>query len=439
MGGQYIPVSPNETVVFGGWAYLESGSATHESWQLVARDSNYNAVAFASSSPGTPSSAWTYQVGTYTVGSGVAYVQIYSEVLAATSPTVARFDDAFVTAGTQYYHQDQLSNRLITDVNGNDIGEQGHFPFGESWYAAGTTTNWQFATYERDAESGNDYAVQRYYPNRLGRFNSADPLGGDIGDPQTLNRYAYVRNNPLNLADPTGMDFLGEGGDCDIDCGGDPCEPFGCFGPPFGGGREGPGSPVYDPPRVGTDPNTTAGDPDPNGPFSGPIWQETDLQIPSDLATLILPMDPACEFIACGNVDFGSGFLNGASWGACVQNNRLDSALKALGVAYGHPKLGQIASDVTLGGTVASLGNLGLNLAVGKTGPGIGGTGTHWTTWQHKLGSALSTPDSALPSRLGRLAGRAAYYLSVGTLLFEGGYDAITMGRCALPGSGGLP
>jgi hypothetical protein len=34
---------------------------------------------------------------------------------------------------------------------------------------------------------------------------SGDPLGGDTSDPQTLNRYTYVRNNPVNLTDPTGM------------------------------------------------------------------------------------------------------------------------------------------------------------------------------------------------------------------------------------------
>ncbi|MFQ6102534.1 MAG: RHS repeat-associated core domain-containing protein, partial [Anaerolineae bacterium] len=44
----------------------------------------------------------------------------------------------------------------------------------------------------------------RYYDARLGRFISADTVVPGPGNPQDLNRYAYVRNNPLNYTDPSG-------------------------------------------------------------------------------------------------------------------------------------------------------------------------------------------------------------------------------------------
>jgi RHS repeat-associated protein len=106
---------------------------------------------------------------------------------------------------TTYYHADQLSVRLMTDTSGNVIGQQGHYPFGESWYQNNTTTKWMFTSYERDAESGNDYAMARYDVNRLGRFASPDLLAGSASDPQSLDRYLYVRDDPVNLVDPLGL------------------------------------------------------------------------------------------------------------------------------------------------------------------------------------------------------------------------------------------
>lgn len=41
----------------------------------------------------------------------------------------------------------------------------------------------------------------------MGRFMSPDPLGGHLELPQSLNKYAYVMNNPLTLTDSTGLDF----------------------------------------------------------------------------------------------------------------------------------------------------------------------------------------------------------------------------------------
>jgi RHS repeat-associated protein len=64
-----------------------------------------------------------------------------------------------------------------------------------------------FTGKERDQESGNDRFDARYFGSSMGRFLSPDPSGGHLEDPQTLNKYSYVANNPLSRTDSTGLDF----------------------------------------------------------------------------------------------------------------------------------------------------------------------------------------------------------------------------------------
>ena len=104
-----------------------------------------------------------------------------------------------------YYHPDHLSNRAETDASGNSVRTYGHFPFGETWYETGTTDKWKFTSYARDTgETNLDYANFRHYGSLLGRFASPDLFAGNLLNPQSLNRYAYVLNNPVNLVDPVG-------------------------------------------------------------------------------------------------------------------------------------------------------------------------------------------------------------------------------------------
>jgi RHS repeat-associated protein len=80
-----------------------------------------------------------------------------------------------------------------------------YYPYGEERTTPQEGTE-SFATYTRDsAANSRDYADQRYYSPGMGRFLSPDPLGGDPGSPQSLNRYAYVVGDPVNLNDPLGL------------------------------------------------------------------------------------------------------------------------------------------------------------------------------------------------------------------------------------------
>jgi RHS repeat-associated protein len=109
-------------------------------------------------------------------------------------------------ATTTYRLPDHLSARIFTDASGNVIGQRGLFPFGEVWYETGTVDKWKFTSYERDTETGNDYALARFYVNRLGRFSATDPAScARDRDPQHLNRYPYVANDPVDQSDPSGL------------------------------------------------------------------------------------------------------------------------------------------------------------------------------------------------------------------------------------------
>jgi RHS repeat-associated protein len=137
--------------------------------------------------------------------SGAAPSSPSKEYLYAGSQLLATLTGPPASATVNYHIADHLSPRVTTDSTGTVVGQQDHFPFGEDWYASSTTTKFKFTSYERDSESGNDYAMMRTSVNRLGRFSSPDPIAGSIADPQSLNRYAYALNEATNLADPAGL------------------------------------------------------------------------------------------------------------------------------------------------------------------------------------------------------------------------------------------
>jgi RHS repeat-associated protein len=68
----------------------------------------------------------------------------------------------------------------------------------------GASTQWSF-TGEQNDPTGLEFLRARYYDPAIGRFLSRDPFGGLVAVPQSLNRYAYMLDNPINWIDPWGL------------------------------------------------------------------------------------------------------------------------------------------------------------------------------------------------------------------------------------------
>jgi RHS repeat-associated protein len=95
-------------------------------------------------------------------------------------------------------------------------------PFGEELYAGigprttatgytGDNVRQKFTQKERDNETGLDFFGARYYASTQGRFTSVDPVAlklKHLNNPQDLNRYSYVANNPLVFFDPDGKEKI---------------------------------------------------------------------------------------------------------------------------------------------------------------------------------------------------------------------------------------
>ncbi len=140
--------------------------------------------------------------------------------------------------GITYLHGDHLGSTSVT--SGANSSTQVYYPFGAVRASSGSLpTDFTFTGQKIDASDGLMYYGARYYDAALGRFISADTLVPSAGNPQSLNRYAYVLNNPLRYTDPTGHRACGDYGE-------DTC------------GNEGTGTP---PPAVtGDNQNPSGGD-----------------------------------------------------------------------------------------------------------------------------------------------------------------------------------
>ena len=161
---------------------------------------------------------WPDPSGEYlmeTNGSGT----INEEYIYFNGARIARVDRPSGTV--HYYRSNHLGTAsVITDASGNIEQQTDYYPFGGVAYTSGSDPNhYKFTGKERDAESGLDEFGARYYGSSLGRFMTPDwattPIDvpyADFGNPQSLNLYSYVKNNPTTMGDPDGHD----GGPLDV-------------------------------------------------------------------------------------------------------------------------------------------------------------------------------------------------------------------------------
>ena len=116
---------------------------------------------------------------------------------------------------TYFSHPDWLgTERARSSVSGSLCETITSLPFGDGQSTSGSCSDispMHFTGKPRDAESNLDYFGARYYGSALGRFLTPDWSARPavvpyavLGNPQTLNLYSYVANNPINSTDLDG-------------------------------------------------------------------------------------------------------------------------------------------------------------------------------------------------------------------------------------------
>ena len=198
-----------------GWSYDRAGNTLNDGSHSYAFDANnlmasldggstvykYDAGGSrVSKTTGGQTTTYVFGVAEHLSGTGWSklYIKLGNEKLAEYSGNTTRF-----------FHSDhRFTPRLRTDLSGSPNQSWDDLPFGEDWQSTGGGGDQHRLTgHHRDAESGNEYAGARYYSSDSGRWGSVDPVLGKPSMPQSLNRFAYVVNDPVNLIDRDGREW----------------------------------------------------------------------------------------------------------------------------------------------------------------------------------------------------------------------------------------
>jgi RHS repeat-associated protein len=126
---------------------------------------------------------------------------------------------------TNFLHSDWLgTKRVMTSLNGVSSQTCTGFAFGDGVSCTGTNLGFNGFTDDiHDPETNLEHTLFRQFSGTQGRWLTPDPAGMssmNTANPQSINRYAYVMNDPVNSVDPLGLEIDPGAGGCfmDINC-----------------------------------------------------------------------------------------------------------------------------------------------------------------------------------------------------------------------------
>ncbi|HSR54087.1 MAG TPA: RHS repeat-associated core domain-containing protein, partial [Acidobacteriota bacterium] len=191
------------------WSYDEAGNVLGDTRHSYAFDANNKIVSMDS---GTATYAYDAQGSRVkkTVGGAITYYFWGHEYVSGWSKfhifLGGRKLAEYSGGTTRFFHLNHLGTPMArTNMSGAQDASWTHYPLGEEWTSSEPSDDQhRFSGHMRDSESGNEYAGARYLSSEGGRWLGVDSVRGASDLPQTLNRFAYALDDPINFIDRDG-------------------------------------------------------------------------------------------------------------------------------------------------------------------------------------------------------------------------------------------
>jgi len=222
------------TRVEGGLTYTQTYDAEN---RLVSVTVNNQTTQFIYDGDGNmveqiqPDQSSTLYVGSVyeehedSSGNAVNDITYYS---AAGAMRVDTISGGTITGSSVYYIlTDQLGSAYtVVNSSGGIVGQERYYPFGETRLSIDSMFTDHLYTSQRNITGlGIYYFNARFYDPYLTHFSQPDSIIPNLYNPQDLNRYSYVNNNPINLNDPSGHKHTCNPKDPGPECGDNPPPP----------------------------------------------------------------------------------------------------------------------------------------------------------------------------------------------------------------------